>query len=373
MVTGHGQVPEPDSLQNCTLQFTIEIEIQFSVHGVHNAKEESFSDVKWNRSTKMRPRLDKAPQLQHEAADRVDAALLAIAGPTHDLEPMELGEKAFSSRARLYIGNLAPMITEAGVKEMLEPYGQVGECYLNRERRFAFVRMETRSAAVRAKRELNGKCSSGDGGGKYLIYVRFAPSPSAVKVSGLSPFVTNELLAKAFSVFGPIERCLVYVDSHGRSKEEGIVVYEHKTSAEYCVLRCTEQCFFLTATTKPVEVELAQNHEDEDGFMEAIAPKMHKEYLADRQRGPRLVGNGSFENEFGKKWKELRAAKIEQMEALEREFKFKEERLIASLECSKYAFETDILRKELMTREANLQRTLMKMTPESHTEIPSRY
>ena len=314
-------------------------------------------------------------------AGRVDAALLALAGPTLDLESLEFGEKAFSSRARLYIGNLAPNVTEDRIKEMFKPYGKVGECYLNKDRRFAFVRMETRAAAEKAKRELNGK-KSGDGG-KYVTFVRFAPTPTAVKVTGLSSSVTNELLAKAFSVFGPIERCLVYVDSHGRSKEEGIVEvrysslvqwrdyvlklllifqFESKSSAENCTQRCTEQCFFLTATMKPVEVELIQNHEDDDGFMENMA-KMAREYITDRQRGPRLVGPGSFEHDFGKKWKELRAAKKEQLEGVEREFKLKEERLLASLECSKYAFETDLLRKELMAREANLQRNLMRMTP----------
>ena len=314
-------------------------------------------------------------------AGRVDAALLALAGPTLDLESLEFGEKAFSSRARLYIGNLAPNVTEDRIKEMFKPYGKVGECYINKDRRFAFVRMETRAAAEKAKRELNGK-RSGDGG-KYVTFVRFAPTPTAVKVTGLSSSVTNELLAKAFSVFGPIERCLVYVDSHGRSKEEGIVEvrysslvqwrdyvlklllifqFESKSSAENCTQRCTEQCFFLTATMKPVEVELIQNHEDDDGFMENMA-KMAREYITDRQRGPRLVGPGSFENDFGKKWKELRAAKKEQLEGVEREFKLKEERLLASLECSKYAFETDLLRKELMAREANLQRNLMRMTP----------
>ena len=154
-------------------------------------------------------------------AGRVEAALMALAGPTHDLEALEFGEKAFSSRARLYIGNLAPNVNEDRIKEMLKPHGKVGECYLNKDRRFAFARMETRAAAEKAKRELNGK-RSGDGG-NYVTFVRFAPTPTSVKVTGLSPTVTNELLAKAFSVFGPIERCLVYVDSHGRSKEEGIV------------------------------------------------------------------------------------------------------------------------------------------------------
>ena len=136
--------------------------------------------------------------------------------------------------------------------------------------------------------------------------------------------------------------------------------FVNKFSAEQCAQRCREQCFFLTAAMKPVEVELFENHEDDDGFSENMA-KLHKEYAADRQRGPRLVGVGSFEHDFGAKWKELRAAKREALEALERDFKLREERLIASAEISHYAFETDLLRKELMEREANIQRNMMKL------------
>ena len=159
-------------------------------------------------------------------SSKVDTDLLALAGPTHDLDPLEFGEKPYSSRARLYIGNLPPNATEEGVKDMLKPFGKFKEIYVNKDKRFAFVRMESRSAAERAKRELNCKrvnCEGVEGKGGPVIFVRFAPTPTTVKVTGLSPTVTNELLAKAFSVFGPIERVLVYVDSHGRSKEEGIV------------------------------------------------------------------------------------------------------------------------------------------------------
>ena len=157
----------------------------------------------------------------HEARGKVDSKLLALSGPTHDLEPLEHGEMPFSSRARLYIGNLPPNFNEERVKEMLKPFGKIGECYHNKDKRFAFARLESRAAAEKAKRELNGK-KSGEGG-NHVTVVRFAANATAVKVTGLSPTVTNELLAKGFSVFGPIERCLVYVDCHGRSKEEGIV------------------------------------------------------------------------------------------------------------------------------------------------------
>lgn len=36
------------------------------------------------------------------------------------------------------------------------------------------------------------------------LKVRFAPNSTAVKVKNLTPYVTNELLEKAFSIFGDV-------------------------------------------------------------------------------------------------------------------------------------------------------------------------
>lgn len=164
------------------------------------------------------------------------------------------------------MGNLSKNETEESLKKVIEEYGKVGTVFFGKEKMFAFVNMETRAAAEKAKRALSGAPREG---GRPL-YVRYAAHAAAVKVSGLNTWVTNELLATAFAVFGDIERCVVYVDDRGYSKEHGIVEFERKSDAIDCVKKCTANCFFLTSTIKPVEVELAEVHEDDDGFQEKM-------------------------------------------------------------------------------------------------------
>jgi proline- and glutamine-rich splicing factor len=85
--------------------------------------------------------------------------------------------------------------------------------FFNREKNFAFVRMGSRFEAEKVKRELDGQMKNG-----RALKVRFSPHQGAVKVLNLGPWVSNELLHRAFSIYGDIERCIVYVDERGRSK-----------------------------------------------------------------------------------------------------------------------------------------------------------
>lgn len=78
------------------------------------------------------------------------------------------------------------------------------------------------------------------------LKVRFAPY-SQIKVKNLTPWVSNELLERAFSVFGEIERAIVIVDDRGKSTGEGIVEFCRKPSAQLALRKCTEGCYFLTA------------------------------------------------------------------------------------------------------------------------------
>ena len=56
-----------------------------------------------------------------------------------------------------------------------------------------------RSNSEKAKRELDGKVLKG-----RTLRVRSAPHSAAIRVKNLSPFVTNELLERAFSIFGDV-------------------------------------------------------------------------------------------------------------------------------------------------------------------------
>jgi len=79
-----------------------------------------------------------------------------------------------------------------------------------------------RANAEKAKRELDGQMRKG-----RALKVRFAPHSAAVKVKNLTPWVSNELLEKGFSVFGEVSliqvisfHCFVFCDIAAAFKEK---------------------------------------------------------------------------------------------------------------------------------------------------------
>jgi len=68
--------------------------------------------------------------------------------------------------------------------------------------------------------------------------------------------------------------------------------------------------------------------------------------------GPRFAEPGSFEFEYGSKWKGLYEMKKQKLQALEREMKLEEDKLIAQMEFARYEHETEALRAKLREREA---------------------
>ena len=210
--------------------------------------------------------------------DFVMEKLQNIQGPTHELPPLDMTEKKFSGRARLYVGNLSPDTTEEQLKELVSQHGEVGEMFFNNEKHFAFLRLSSRGEAEKAKRELDGQMRNG-----RALKVRFAPHQGAVKVTNLGPWVSNELLHRAFSIFGDIERCLVLVDDRGRTKGEGVVEFERKSAAQEAVNRCKNNCFFLCSSLRPVVVELIDETDDDDGLQEKMLPKRNPDFQVERE------------------------------------------------------------------------------------------
>jgi hypothetical protein len=60
--------------------------------------------------------------------------------------------------------------------------------------------------------------------------------------------------------------------------------------------------------------------------------------------GPRFAAPGSFEYEYGTRWKQLYELKKQKEDALNREMKMEEEKLEAQMEYAKYEHETESLR-----------------------------
>ena len=136
-------------------------------------------------------------------------------------------------------------------------------------------------------------------------------------------------LYHAFGIFGDIERCVVLVDDRGKSKGEGIVEFERKNVAMEAVRRCKDGCFFVTSSLRPVIADMEEENDDDAGLQDKNLPRRNQEFHAERETGPRFAAHGSFEFEYGQKWKALYEMKRARVEALDREMKLEEDKLIA--------------------------------------------
>uniref|UniRef100_A0A8D0L1D8 RRM domain-containing protein n=1 Tax=Sphenodon punctatus TaxID=8508 RepID=A0A8D0L1D8_SPHPU len=178
------------------------------------------------------------------------------------------GEKTYTKRCRLFVGNLPADITEEDFKRLFAKYGEPGEVFINKGKGFGFIKLESRALAEIAKVELDDTPMRG-----RQLRVRFAKHAAALSVRNLSPYVSNELLEEAFSQFGPVERAVVIVDDRGRSTGKGIVEFASKPAARKAFERCSEGVFLLTTTPRPVIVEPLEQLDDEDGLPEKLAQK----------------------------------------------------------------------------------------------------
>merc|ERR1719193_2929454 len=115
--------------------------------------------------------------------------------------------------------------------------------------------------------------------------------------------------------------------------------------------RCTEGCFFITSSLRPVIVEMFDDTEDDDGLKDKMLPKRSPEFHKEREVGPRFAEMSTFEFEYGEKWKQLYEMRKQKVEALDREMKLEEDKLMAQMEYARYEHETESLRQQLQKRE----------------------
>ncbi|XP_070711689.1 paraspeckle component 1 [Pempheris klunzingeri] len=296
------------------------------------------------------------PQQQHSPADEKAEG----DGERSEEAPAEMtlnitsfrkpGERTFTQRSRLFVGNLPVDIPEEEFRSMFAKYGNINEVFINRERGFGFIRLETRTLAEIAKAELDGTVLN-----NRPIRIRFATHGSALTVRNLLPAVTNELLEQAFSQFGPVERAVVVTDDRGRPTGRGIVEFANKIAARKALERCTEGALLLTNTPCPAIVEPSEHLDGEDGMSEKLiqkTPKYHKE----REQQPRFAQPGTFEFEYSSRWKALHEMEKQQREQVERNIREAKEKLEAELESAKHEHQLMLMRHDLMRRQEELRR-----------------
>lgn len=292
---------------------------------------------------------ERRPNFKKNEDHMILQKLSQFVGPTYDLQPISQDEIKFSNRNRLYVGNLTNDVTENDLKELFAPFGEIAETFINKEKNFAFVKVDFRPNAEKAKRELDGVVRKGRN-----IRIRFAPNATCVKVLNLDFYVSNELLYRTFEIFGPVERAVIIVDDRGKSTGEGIVEFARKNSALSAIRFCEERCLFLTASLKPAIVEAYELIDDSDGFSEkSIMNRKNGDFLKAREQGPRFANKDSFEHEYGTRWKQLHEMFTKKKEALKRELLNDIEKLDAQGEYARYEHETEMLRERKLKGATN--------------------
>jgi splicing factor, proline- and glutamine-rich len=208
----------------------------------------------------------------------INQRLKQFQGPILDIPPIECEEIKFSGRNRLYIGNLSNDVNEEELRELFKTYGEISEAFINADKNFAFIKVDYHINAEKAKKELDGRMRK-----NRPLRVRFAPNATAIKIKNLTPWISNELLYRAFEVFGQIERAVIIVDDRGKPTGEGVVEYVRKASATAAMRHCQEKCFFLTSSLRPCVVEPFEHNDDTDGYPEKSLMKKSQDFYKARQ------------------------------------------------------------------------------------------
>ncbi|XP_029366716.1 non-POU domain-containing octamer-binding protein [Echeneis naucrates] len=260
------------------------------------------------------------------------------------------GEKTFTQRSRLFVGNLPTGVTEEDIEKLFSKYGKASEIFVNKERGFGFIRLETRIIAEIARAELDDTLFRG-----RPIRVRFATHGAALSVKNLPEFVSNELLEEAFAVFGQIERAVVIVDDRGRPTGKGIVEYTSKPAARKALDKCNDGAYLLTAFPRPITVEPMEQFDEEEGLSEKLINK-NQQYHKEREQPPRFAQPGSFEYEYAMRWKALMEMEKQQYEMVDRNIKEAQEKLEAEMEAARHEHQVMLMRQDLLRRQEELRR-----------------
>lgn len=260
------------------------------------------------------------------------------------------GEKTFTQRSRLFVGNLPTGVTEEDIERLFAKYGKASEIFVNKERGFGFIRLETRIISEIARAELDDTPFRG-----RPIRVRFATHGAALSVKNLPEFVSNELLEEAFASFGQIERAVVIVDDRGRPTGKGIVEFTSKPAARKALDKCNDGAYLLTAFPRPITVEPMEQFDEEEGLSEKVINK-NQQYHKEREQPPRFAQPGSFEYEYAMRWKALMEMEKQQYEMVDRNMKEAQEKLEAEMEAARHEHQVMLMRQDLLRRQEELRR-----------------
>ncbi|KAM7331051.1 hypothetical protein ACRRTK_010240 [Alexandromys fortis] len=239
------------------------------------------------------------------------------------------GEKTFTQRSHLFVGNLPPDITEEEMRKLFEKYEKAGEVFIPKDKGFGFIHLETRTLADIAKVELDNMPLRGK-----QLRVFFACHSASLTVRNLPQYVSNQLLEEAISAFGQVERAVVIVDDRGRPSGKGIVEFSGKPAARKALDRCSDGSFLLTTFPRPVTVEPMDQLDEEEELPEKLP--------------------GSFEYEYALRWKALIEIEKQQQDQVDHNIKEAHEKM--EMGAARHEHQVMLMRQDLTRCQEELRR-----------------
>ncbi|XP_011916365.1 PREDICTED: non-POU domain-containing octamer-binding protein [Cercocebus atys] len=286
------------------------------------------------------------------------------------------GEKTFTQRSRLFVGNLPPDITEEEMRKLFEKYGKAGEVFIHKDKGFGFIRLETRTLAEIAKVELDNMPLRGK-----QLRVRFACHSASLTVRNPSSVCVKRTLNTSFCVGARIEGCShcgyseelpekALLSSQGSSCSETlgqcikllprnhvrfivpVICVEKKPGVGYDL---TLNFVLSLRFPRPVTVEPMDQLDDEEGLPEKLVIK-NQQFHKEREQPPRFAQPGSFEYEYAMRWKALIEMEKQQQDQVDRNIKEAREKLEMEMEAARHEHQVMLMRQDLMRRQEELRR-----------------
>eukprot|EP01083_Nonionella_stella_P003633 10453_1 len=142
-------------------------------------------------------------------------------GAKASFDPKTGLKTTFTSASKVFVGGLPTSCTVEDVKNLFSQFGKMIQVAVHPKNYLGFLRMENLHNAQRAIAELDGMTFRG-----RRINVSFAKNNSKIWVGDLAPWITDDLLIRAFFEFGELEAGTgVAVDSQGNSLGYGFVQF----------------------------------------------------------------------------------------------------------------------------------------------------
>lgn len=153
---------------------------------------------------------------------------------------------------QIFIGGLAPQVTEDVLRNYFSEYGELGECRLvvdkhsNKSRGFGFVSFvdyDCSQEVLNMRHSINGKeveCKAALS--KQDSNQRVCDEKSKkIFVGGIPLYLTEEELKSFFRKFGDIKTCrIIYKHESNVSRGFGFVVFKHKSAADEVIAKREE-------------------------------------------------------------------------------------------------------------------------------------